>query len=100
MPDKQTMTVCKYEAMTGFCDKLNSAHDMLTSVMDDADAFLDLFNDTYEGTTNVETENLVNELKEHLDRLTMFYQKMGEFMLVVAESFQTSDTTMKNNMEG
>lgn len=98
MPDTQLTLVCNYEAMTGFCTKLNLAHAKLSSLMDDADDFLALFDEIYEGTANAEVEGFVSELKEHLDRLLLFYEKMREFMLITTESFRTSDTTMKNNM--
>lgn len=99
MSDVQLTTVCKYEALTGFCEKLNRTYAIVKSVMDEADALLPLFDENYEGTTNEEVEVFVSELKEHLDRLALFYQKMREYMIIVSESFQISDTTMKNNME-
>ena len=98
MPDTQFTLVCNYEAMAGFCTKLNLAYAKLGSLMDEADDLLSLFDETYVGTTNEEVAAFVSELKEHLDRLMLFYQKMREFMLIAAESFRTSDATMTNNM--
>ncbi len=54
----------------------------------------------YEGEAKAEMEMFFSSLSIHINRLSLFYSKMMEYIMATAQSFQTNDITMSANMEG
>ena len=97
--NKESKTVCSQMAMLLSATKLEYVMAALQDAYDKASTLAESFTADYEGEAVDEVRMFLESLPVHLNRLLLLYYKMEQFILVTAQSFQTNDTTMVQNME-
>jgi hypothetical protein len=86
-------TVCDQPSMLGITI-------MLADIMQQLQNAKETIADSYEGEAKEEMELFFGSLPMHIERLTLFYGKMEEYVWTTAESFMKNDRMMCENMEG
>lgn len=97
--NKESKTVCSQSEMVMAFVDLASIVGTLQDAYEKASELLGSFTADYEGEAADEVEIFLENLPVHIKRLMLLYYKMEQFILVTAQSFQTNDARMVQNME-
>lgn len=100
MDETKDMTVCDPGVMIALYFMLLDIVANLQSAREKVDEVTGKLAWAYEGEAKPEMELFFSNLSIHLNRLSLFYSKMMDYIMATAQSFQTNDTTMSTNMEG
>lgn len=63
------------------------------------EALRDKLDEVYQGEAKQEMEIFFASFPIHINRLSLFYSKLAEYVYVTAQSFMENDIAMSENME-
>ena len=99
MDETKDMTVCDQEVMVGLYLMLLDVVMNLQTAKEKAEEAAGKLAWAYEGEAKAEMEMFFTSLPIHINRLSLFYSKMMEYIMATAQSFMSNDINMSTNME-
>lgn len=100
MAQTNETTVCDQSAMLDITIMLMGIVGQLQVAKELAVQVQEKMADAYAGDAKEEMDMFFVSLPIHIERLTLFYSKMAEYVWTTADSFMKNDLAMCENMEG
>lgn len=97
---KQKKTVCDPVALGDAYLELTNIQTALYGAYEQASTLAADFSEGYEGEAKDEVMLFLESLPMHIYRLSLFYGKMAQFLIMTYQSFMTNDRTMAGKLEG
>lgn len=99
MENKEIITRCNYAELGAAYMTLTEIAEILITAYEKAAGMASEFSECYEGEAVEEVLTFLNSLPQHLYKMSLFYGKMAQFVIMSLSSFAANDSTMSDTME-
>ena len=97
---KGSKTVCNHTVMEGSCQTLVNMAMNLFLAYEMLQGLEAQFVESYEGEAMPEVAQFLQNLPLHINKLSLFYNKMAQYVQTANDSFKSNDQNMTKGMEG